>query len=34
LSECHFMSDDLAARLAHNVRELRQARGFTQQQMA
>lgn len=28
------MSDDLAARLAHNVRELRQARGFTQQQMA
>jgi XRE family transcriptional regulator, regulator of sulfur utilization len=25
---------DLAARLAHNVRELRQARGFTQQQMA
>jgi XRE family transcriptional regulator, regulator of sulfur utilization len=28
------MSDDLAARLAHNVRELRQVRGFTQQQMA
>ena len=28
------MSDDLAARLAHNVRELRQTRGFTQQQMA
>jgi len=28
------MSDDLATRLAHNVRELRQARGFTQQQMA
>jgi XRE family transcriptional regulator, regulator of sulfur utilization len=28
------MSNDLAARLAHNVRELRQARGFTQQQMA
>ncbi|HTA93994.1 MAG TPA: XRE family transcriptional regulator [Polyangiaceae bacterium] len=25
---------DLAARLAHNIRELRQARGFTQQQMA
>jgi transcriptional regulator with XRE-family HTH domain len=34
LAECHFMSDDLAGRLAHNVRELRQARGFTQQQMA
>lgn len=28
------MSTDLAARLAHNVKELRQARGFTQQQMA
>jgi transcriptional regulator with XRE-family HTH domain len=28
------MSNDLASRLAHNVRELRQARGFTQQQMA
>ena len=28
------MSDDLAARLAHNVRELRQTRGFTQEQMA
>ena len=28
------MSDDLAERLARNVRELRQARGFTQQQMA
>ena len=28
------MSDDLAARLASNVRELRLARGFTQQQMA
>jgi transcriptional regulator with XRE-family HTH domain len=28
------MSDDLSTRLAHNVRELRQARGFTQQQMA
>lgn len=28
------MSDDLAARLAHNVKELRQARGFTQEQMA
>lgn len=26
--------DELAARLARNVRELRQARGFTQQQMA
>lgn len=26
--------DDLARRLAHNVRELRQVRGFTQQQMA
>ena len=28
------MSEDLAARLAHNVRELRQTRGFTQEQMA
>ena len=28
------MSDDLAERLARNVRELRQARGLTQQQMA
>jgi transcriptional regulator with XRE-family HTH domain len=28
------MSDDLAARLAHNVKELRKARGFTQEQMA
>ena len=28
------MGDDLAERLARNVRELRQARGFTQQQMA
>ncbi|HEY4102945.1 MAG TPA: helix-turn-helix domain-containing protein [Polyangiaceae bacterium] len=28
------MSDDLSARLAHNVRELRNARGFSQQQMA
>jgi XRE family transcriptional regulator, regulator of sulfur utilization len=28
------MSDELGERLAHNVRELRQARGFTQQQMA
>lgn len=28
------MSDDLAERLARNVRELRQARGFTQEQMA
>lgn len=28
------MSDDLAARLAENVRQLRQARGLTQQQMA
>jgi transcriptional regulator with XRE-family HTH domain len=28
------MSDDLAGRLGHNIRELRQARGFTQQQMA
>lgn len=28
------MSDDLASRLAGNVRELRQARGLTQQQMA
>src|SRR5882757_5948624 len=34
LAECHSMSDDLAERLARNVRELRQARGFTQQQMA
>jgi transcriptional regulator with XRE-family HTH domain len=28
------MDDDLAPRLAENVRHLRQARGFTQQQMA
>lgn len=28
------MSDDLRGRLARNVRELRQARGFTQQRMA
>ena len=28
------MSDDLAERLSRNVRELRQARGFTQEQMA
>jgi len=28
------MSDDLAARLAANVRQLRQARGLTQQQMS
>src|SRR5687768_13717457 len=28
------MSDDLAPRLATNVRQLRQARGLTQQQMA
>jgi len=28
------MSDDLGSRLARNVRELRQARGFTQEQMA
>lgn len=28
------MSDDLAARLAANLRQLRQARGLTQQQMA
>jgi len=28
------MSDDLAARLASNVRKLRQARGLTQQQMS
>ena len=28
------MTDDLAARLAANVRQLRQARGLTQQQMA
>jgi transcriptional regulator with XRE-family HTH domain len=28
------MSDDLAGRLARNVRELRQARGVTQEQMA
>jgi XRE family transcriptional regulator, regulator of sulfur utilization len=28
------MSDDLATRLASNVRQLRQARGLTQQQMA
>src|SRR3954468_4048930 len=34
LAECHSMSDDLAQRLARNVRELRQGRGFTQEQMA
>lgn len=28
------MSDDLAGRLARNIKQLRQARGFTQQQMA
>ncbi|HEX6763981.1 MAG TPA: helix-turn-helix transcriptional regulator, partial [Polyangiaceae bacterium] len=28
------MDDELAPRLAENVRHLRQARGFTQQQMA
>jgi XRE family transcriptional regulator, regulator of sulfur utilization len=28
------MSEDLSSRLGHNIRELRQARGFTQQQMA
>lgn len=28
------MSDDLAGRLARNIKQLRQARGFTQQQLA
>ncbi|HEY6725612.1 MAG TPA: XRE family transcriptional regulator [Polyangiaceae bacterium] len=28
------MSDDLAGRLAQNIKQLRQARGFTQQQLA
>jgi len=34
LSECQPMSDDLASRLGHNIRELRRTRGSTQQQMA
>jgi transcriptional regulator with XRE-family HTH domain len=28
------MADDIAARLSHHLKELRQSRGFTQQQMA
>lgn len=35
--DCHnanAMSDDLAGRLARNIKQLRQARGFTQQQIA
>ncbi|HEX2673941.1 MAG TPA: helix-turn-helix domain-containing protein [Polyangiaceae bacterium] len=34
LANYHFMSDDLGSRLARNVRELRLARGLTQEQMA
>jgi XRE family transcriptional regulator, regulator of sulfur utilization len=34
LAECHSMSEQLSERLGHNLRQLRQARGFTQQQMS
>lgn len=34
LAECQSMSEELSGRLGRNIRELRQARGFTQQQMA
>src|SRR6185369_16823891 len=34
LANYHSMGDDLGSRLARNVRELRLARGFTQEQMA
>jgi XRE family transcriptional regulator, regulator of sulfur utilization len=34
LAECQPMSDELSSRLGRNIRQLRQARGFTQQQMA
>jgi transcriptional regulator with XRE-family HTH domain len=34
LAECQIMSQELSGRLGRNVRQLRQARGLTQQQMA
>lgn len=34
LAECQAMSEELSSRLGHNMRQLRQARGLTQQQMA
>lgn len=34
LAECQPMSDELSSRLGRNIRELRQGRGLTQQQMA
>jgi transcriptional regulator with XRE-family HTH domain len=34
LAECQTMSEELSSRLGRNIRQLRQARGFTQQQMA
>lgn len=34
LAECQPMSEELSGRLGRNVRQLRQARGLTQQQMA
>lgn len=34
LAECHRMSDELSTRLGRNIRQLRQARGLTQEQMA
>lgn len=34
LAECQTMSEELSSRLGRNIRELRQARGLTQQQMA
>jgi transcriptional regulator with XRE-family HTH domain len=34
LSECQPMSEELSSRLGRNIRQLRQVRGLTQQQMA
>jgi len=34
LAECQHMSEELSDRLGRNIRQLRQARGLTQQQMA
>ncbi len=34
LAECQRMSEELSSRLGRNIRQLRQARGLTQQQMA
>lgn len=34
LAECQIMSQELSGRLGRNIRQLRQARGLTQQQMA